>query len=169
AVEIVFCGRTVSRGTQAWAATVWLLAGALAKPSGLQMIVALACAVILLAATIVVLPAALEHASQTHANVPLHTNVTLIALGRAAAAAWLLFYAWSPPMFPGTGFRLDLLTYLHRFVQRIPELWVHFWGLLGWEDYKLADTWYEAIAAVVLVNALCLWWRPGPLRSFYAF
>jgi hypothetical protein len=155
ALAILVCWRTLSRGTHAWAATVWLLLGALAKPSGLQMIAALACTTILLAAT--------KQANRTHAT------VTLIALGRAAVTAWVLFYAWSPPDFPGTGIQMDLLTYVDRVVSRIPEFWVYFWGLLGWMDYKLADIWYEAIAAVLLVNAVCLWWRPGPLRTFYAF
>jgi hypothetical protein len=155
ALAILVCWRTLSRGTHAWAATVWLLLGALAKPSGLQMIAALGCTVVLLAAT--------KHASRTH------TTLTLIAIGRAAVTAWVLFYAWSPPDFPGTGIRMDLLTYVDRVVERIPEFWVYFWGLLGWMDYKLADLWYEVIAVVLLVNAVCLWWRPGPLRTFYAF
>jgi len=156
-LAVLACWRTLSTGTHAWSATMWLLLGAFAKPSGLQIMAAVAAVTVLLAAV-------------REASWP-HVRLTLVAIGRAAIPAWLLFYAWSPTIFVGAPVTVDLPTYVLRFVQRFPEFWVYFWGLLGWMDYKLPDIWYEALAVIVALNAICLWWKPGPgpFRGFSAF
>jgi len=155
ALGVLACWRTLSTGTRAWSATGWLLLGALAKPSGVQIMAALAAVIVLLALT--------RRVSGPHAL------ITLGAIGRAAIPAWLLFYAWSPTMFPGTPITLDLPTYILRFVGRLPEFWVYLWGLLGWQDYALPAVWYLALFGVALVNALCVWRTPVPLRRFCVF
>jgi hypothetical protein len=152
AIAILACWRTLSTGTHARSATLWLLAGAFVKPSGLQVIATIACATLLLALM--------------RKAVWRNATPTLIALGRAGLVAWVLFYAWSPTIFVGEGFTLDLPTYVLRFIQRVPTFWLYFWGLLGWMDYKLPDIWYQIVAGLVLLNAFCLWWRPGTYRDY---
>ncbi len=154
-LAVLACWRTLSTGTRVWSAAGWLLLGAFAKPSGLQIIASIAAVTLVLAMA---------------RRVPWrHALLTLIATDVAAVVAWLTFYAWSPTIFVGTPVTVDLPTYVLRFVQRLPEFWVYFWGLLGWMDYKLPDAWYAVLAGLVLLNVICLAWRPAPHPAFQRF
>jgi hypothetical protein len=144
ALATIAAWRTLATGAQPWLTCATAVAALLTKPSGAQM-----------AAAVIV-------ASAWCAWRGLATWRHAWLTGRAVAIAGLvsygLFYAWSPTHFyPEPGYdNIGLGQYLAHVLGAIPDVWISFWGYLGWLEYRLPAPWYAALFAIVI---LCGWWR----------
>ncbi len=156
ALAVLAAWRTLMTGRGAWTTSAFLVLAALTKPAGLQAIGALGAA-----------SAALWlWRACTFDRVML----TGLALLRAALIAWFTFYLWSPPTFftgPPSDDRLTL--FLATRWQHLYEIWIQFWGWLGWLDYHADPRWYHVMLAAVLLNAVCAIWKPVRPVWFAAF
>jgi hypothetical protein len=77
------------------------------------------------------------------------------------ALAIAVFYAWQPLRFLATGPSTDTFTaYVAKRWAMRGEMWVTYWGQLGWLDYNAPLWCYWALLAIVGVNVGCLIWRP---------
>jgi hypothetical protein len=152
----LLCWRLLEHGVgQSWTLAA-LLATAWTKPSGLQLIGAL------LFACVVLRICRMVSSSQ-------FTGL-LWTLARAAVVSWGAFYAWSPPRFLGGAPSDDtLMTFLVWRWLHAPDIWVTYWGLLGWLEYSLAPIWYALVFAAVLIGIACALWRPRGSRPFMLF
>ncbi|MEO5820960.1 MAG: DUF2142 domain-containing protein, partial [Vicinamibacteraceae bacterium] len=81
----------------------------------------------------------------------------LVAAAAAAALvfAYAVFYAWSPPRFVGTGpVQASFGEWAATVPRRAADLWMMYWGWLGWLDYRLSWPWYAWLFPLLAVNAV---------------
>jgi hypothetical protein len=149
ALSILLVWQVMSTGTGAPVACLALVATALTKPSGLQMIPAFAAAgAVLWALGRITLD---------------RLRLAAAAIGVAAAIAWCGFYAWSPPRFVGgPPIVVRWPTYLTFRWHELPWTWQTYWGTLGWLEYTAPVVWYHALAALTAVSLICVFLRPPP-------
>jgi hypothetical protein len=82
-------------------------------------------------------------------------RAVLRALAGTSAAAFALFYAWSPPrVLPAPGPDLGLAGYLTATMQRLPPWWEQYWGRLGWLEYGAPTPLYWLLLALCVVLAI---------------
>jgi hypothetical protein len=156
-VGVLLTYRTLITGRHAWPATLALIACALTKPSILLIFASLP------------LPALLLWRSGA---IPFrHLIVAGLAVARAALISFCVYYAWSPPrFFAGTPMKVTLDAYAEKYWSRLPDIWISYWGRLGWLDYELASSWYTALLAIVLLSAVVAAFRTkGDARRFAIF
>ncbi len=149
--------RTLMTGKHAWVTTIALIACALTKPSILLIFASLP------------LPALLLW--RKHAIAFRHVFTAGLAAARAAVIVWCAFYAWSPPrFFGGKPETATLAAYADKFIERLPDLWISYWGRLGWLDYELNGWWYTALSVLVLIAMVIAVRRTkGDARQFASF
>jgi hypothetical protein len=81
-------------------------------------------------------------------------------------AAVVAFYAWSPPrLTPGHHAALSLIDYAATVVRRVPDLWVQYWGWLGWQEYGAPPVFYWLVLGVCLALTVTAWRWPAPDRG----
>jgi hypothetical protein len=154
---ILLTYRTLMTGRDGWLATIALIACGLTKPSILLIFASLP------------LPALLLWRQRV---IPFrHLVAAGIAVARAAVILYCAFYAWSPPrFFASTPVYMTIGEYLEKFPARLVELWIWYWGDLGWLDYKLDDWWYAALFTATLIAAAVAVWRlSADARRFAIF
>ena len=155
-LSILLVWQLISTGTGATLACAALVATALTKPSGLQMIPAFAAA-----------GAALWLLGYISFE---RLRLAAAAIGAAAAIAWCGFYAWSPPRFVGGPPVVDRwTTYLATRWHELPWTWQTYWGTLGWLEYTAPVIWYFLIAALCVVSLLCVVLRQSTPRLFAGY
>jgi Predicted membrane protein (DUF2142) len=138
-LAILWTYRTALSGERPWPATLALMACAFTKPSGLLLVGALLMALCAIC---------LRHRARLE-----HAGAAALALARAGVIVVLAFYAWSPPRFlAGAPVQATLGQYLQHLWIRLPDLWVMYWGRLGWVDYQLDAFWYLTLAGLVGLN-----------------
>jgi hypothetical protein len=123
-----------------------LLAAALTKPTALPVIVAVAAA---------------GGGAWCLGGFRRRPALLVVAAAMAAlAAAYAVFYAWSPPRFYGSPpLRATFLEWAGTLRTRAADLWIGYWGWLGWLDYRLPKAWYGWLLPIVGVNvALAAGW-----------
>ena len=86
-------------------------------------------------------------------------RASAIATGRLLILTLLValasFYAWSPPsLSDGIGVSMSLVDYLGALPGRAPDLWVTFWGKLGWLEYAAPWPLYALVFAATLATAV---------------
>jgi hypothetical protein len=85
-----------------------------------------------------------------------------ILTGITVASA-VAFYAWSPPrLTPGRHDALSVIDYLLTVAQRAPDLWLQYWGWLGWQEYGAPMIFYRLLLGTCLVLAAAAWRRSPP-------
>lgn len=135
---------------------IWLLAAMLTKPAGLQMAATLA---------VVVTSGALVRVVERPRAIRI-----LVVLAATTVLAVASFYAWSPPRFLAGGPSSDTLSqYLLARWNELPAMWRMYWGQLGWLDYWTAPIWYQALAALTVVNLGCVLWRPATAPTVISY
>jgi hypothetical protein len=146
-LSILLVWQVMSTGAGARLACLALVATALTKPSGLQMIPAFAAAGAALWA--------LGHVTFERLRLAAAT------IGVAAAIAWCGFYAWSPPRFVGgPPIVARWPTYLTTRWLELPWTWQTYWGTLGWLEYTAPVIWYHLLAALTVISLFCVLLRP---------
>jgi hypothetical protein len=157
--------RLFTTGEGEWWTLAALLATSWTKPSGLQLIGALFVAMVMLWIVVV------WRLRRTRPSGLLVLNVMpLLTLFRAAILSWVTFYAWSPPRFLGGQPSYDTLTtFIAARWARAFEIWVTYWGRLGWLEYSVAPIWYVLVLVAVLIGIVCALWRPRGSRAFMLF
>jgi hypothetical protein len=146
-LSILLVWQVMSTGTGARLACLALVATALTKPSGLQMIPAFAAAGAVLWMLGRITFERLRLAAAT--------------IGVAAAIAWCGFYAWSPPRFVGgPPIVARWTTYLTTRWIELPWTWQTYWGTLGWLEYTAPVIWYHLLAALTVISLICVLLRP---------
>ncbi|MEO5820045.1 MAG: DUF2142 domain-containing protein [Vicinamibacteraceae bacterium] len=147
ALAIVAAWRVLTLGTGAAPFALALLAAMLTKPSGLQ-----------LAAVLALVGAGFGILGLTdRRRAALVTGITIAV----TVLAVVVFYAWQPLRFLATGPSTDSFAiYVGKRWAMRSEMWVTYWGQLGWLDYNAPLWWYALILALVAVNIACLIWRP---------
>jgi hypothetical protein len=149
--------RTLITGRHGWLATFALIACGLTKPT-LPLILAS-------------LPLPMLQLWLSHAIPRRHLIAAGIAVARAAVISFCVFYAWSPPRFhSSTPIEVTLDVYAQRYWSRLPDIWISYWGRLGWLDYELDWPWYAALFMLAVVSACVAVYRStGDARRFAAF
>jgi hypothetical protein len=149
--------RTLVTGRHGWRATLALIGCGLTKPSILLIFASLPLPTLLL--------------WRSKAIPRRHLIVAGIAVARAATILFCVFYAWSPPRFlAGTPAKVTLDVYAKQYWSRLPDIWISYWGRLGWLDYELAPPWYTALFVLALLSAcVALYRTKDDSRSFSAF
>lgn len=148
-LTVVACWRTLTTGAGLWTMVAGALLALATKPSGGQMVGAVTMAM-----------AWGVWRGWTPAS---RAWVLLRALWLSAAIAYAGFYAWSPTQFtfePGHA-TITLIAYATHVARSVPDVWISFWGHLGWLEYRLAWPWYAALLGLVCV---CAWLRARQLR-----
>ena len=139
ALGILLTYRVAVTGKHPWPATIALVACAWTKPSALLVFGAIAGSSVLVW-RVNRLPVS-------------HLGAVALAVGRAIVISVFGFYAWSPPRFvAGPPITLTLNGYLDVFWDRLPDVWVSYWGKLGWLDYAAPAGWYQLLAVLVVLN-----------------
>lgn len=73
-------------------------------------------------------------------------------------ASVVTFYAWSPPrLTPGRHDALSVVDYLGSVVQRAPDLWLQYWGWLGWQEYGAPPVFYWMLLGACLALIVAAW------------
>jgi hypothetical protein len=166
--------RLLTTGTGEWWTLAALLATSWTKPSGLQLIGALFVATVVLWAAALLRArrgaSASACADQFGLTRAAPLGRALLTLARAAVLSWATFYAWSPPRFLGGEASYDTLTtFLAARWERAFEIWITYWGRLGWLEYSAAPIWYVLVLVAVLIGIACALWRPSGSRGFMLF
>jgi hypothetical protein len=147
ALAIVAAWEVLTLGTGGGRFAAALLAAQLTKPSGLQLAAVLALVGVGFGVT--------GLTGRRRAGLVTGLAVATTALSIA------LFYAWQPLRFLATGPSTDSFAmYLVKRWGWRWDIWVSYWGRLGWLDYQAAAWWYWLLVALVAVNVACLCWRP---------
>lgn len=116
-----------------------LLAAALAKPTGLPVLAAIAAAAI----------SAWWLGGFARRPALLVAGVAMAAI----VAAYAVFYAWSPPQFyGGPPVQATFLEWAPTVTSRTEAFWTMYWGWLGWLDYRLPRSWYAWLLPIVGLN-----------------
>jgi hypothetical protein len=152
ALAIPFCiggaaagWRLLSTGDGRWRALAWLIAAALVKPAGLQMIVAVAVAALV----------------TWYWWRGVHLATTLVTTGRALAVSYAAYYAWSSIHIYAAGpTRPGLLSYVATSAGFFGDLWISYWGKPGWLDYALPTIVYVLLLVPVGWVLREAWRRP---------
>jgi hypothetical protein len=127
--------RVLATGAGSYRALCWLVPAALVKPAGLQMMVAIGVA------------SAVTWAWWRR----LHVVPAAITVARGLAISYALFYAWSYiHLYAGGPIRHGVVTYAGLSVRTIGDVWVMYWGQLGWLDYTAPVLFYAAIFVALL-------------------
>jgi hypothetical protein len=155
-LSILLVWQVMSTGKGAILACLALVATALTKPSGLQMMPAFAAAAAALWA--------LGHISFER------LRLAAAAIAGAGAIAWCGFYAWSAPRFVGgPPITARWTTYLTMRWLELPWTWQTYWGTLGWLEYTAPVFWYHALAALTVISLICVLLRPRMPRLFAGY
>lgn len=138
---VLLCWRA-ARGTVAHGAiAVAALGLLLVRPTGIQMVFAISGSLIVCGWR------------RPDARAPALAAGRLLLL--ALLTAWAIFYAWSPPaLSDGVGVAMSVLDYLRALPGRTPQLWVMFWGKLGWLEYAAPWPLYALMLAVAIATAV---------------
>jgi hypothetical protein len=137
----VLCWRGLATGPSLVAITLVSLAMLFIKPSGIQAVLA-----------IVGASAAYAWRRREATGDALEIARTL---GACLLVAWAFYYAWSPPsLSDGAGLSLSVWQYVAALPSRVPDLWVMFWGKLGWVDYQAPTPFYALLAVTSMVCAV---------------
>lgn len=155
AVLLVY--RTMMTGRGGWASTIALVVCGLTKPTFLLVFGSLP------------LPMFLAF---RRGLVPMrHLMTAALAAIRAGAIAYVLFYAWSPPRFFAGFIPKDqsIGAYTAHYVERLPQIWRSYWGVLGWLDYQLTDIWYFGFLALIVAVAIIARKRTQDEAAFNRF
>ena len=142
--------RLLSTGDGRGRTFLWLTAAALVKPAGLQMIVAVAAAAV---------------ATWCRWR-DVHVAATLVTTGRALAACFAAFYAWSSiHLYAGGPTRPGLFSYVETSARSIGDVWISYWGKPGWLDYALPGVFYVLLLVPLAWGLREAWRRPGLGRA----
>lgn len=149
--------RVLCTGTGHLWAFAALLAVMLTKPSGPVALLALA--------VTVALHAALGWSDRRR------SLEAILPIARAGAAAWAVYYLWSAPQLYGQPSADGLRAFLQTRLERLPEVWVMFWGSLGWLDYTAPAPLYVLVTVALAANLAYLVWsrRREPRHLFVRF
>jgi hypothetical protein len=142
AAAIIAAWRLGETGERPLVAGLLLAAAAMAKPTGLPVIGA------------VIVSAGLAGMAGAFSR---RRAVVLVATaGAALLAVHAVFYAWSPPRFLGGRgpVHASFAEWAATVPGRIPDLWMMYWGWLGWLDYRLSGAWYFWLLPVLAINAV---------------
>jgi hypothetical protein len=145
----VLCWRGLATGPSLVAIALVSMAMLFIKPSGIQAVLA-----------IVGASAAYAWRRREATGDALEIARTL---GASLLVAWALYYAWSPPsLSDGAGLSLSVWQYIAALPSRVPDLWVMFWGKLGWVDYQAPTPFYALLG---LTSMVCAVWAAARARD----